>query len=205
MSISHRISIRWLPTPASEPHSVLVLTSPERRYVDLRLTLSPSGNTESLYWGFAGQSFYPTPNSGRWEHFIDSRSDEPGCDEGSLEVLKNGDVLEKGRMVDFEEPEKGVREYEEVWRDEVLDKDKRVAIVLDTQDGRMVRVGGWVQAVLKSREGFAAGRWKEGEKIWAVGKELILEEIWENEKELVLGEEIEREGVVWKVVERAVW
>jgi hypothetical protein len=36
-SISIRRSIRWLPGEASEPTSTMVLTSPERRFVDLRI------------------------------------------------------------------------------------------------------------------------------------------------------------------------
>lgn len=36
-SISIRKFIRWLPDEASEPTSTLVLTSPQRRYVDLRI------------------------------------------------------------------------------------------------------------------------------------------------------------------------
>lgn len=36
-SISIRKSIRWLPDAAREPTSTLVLTSPEKRYVDVRI------------------------------------------------------------------------------------------------------------------------------------------------------------------------
>lgn len=37
MSISIRISIRWLPDEASEPTTTVVLTSPKRRFVDIRI------------------------------------------------------------------------------------------------------------------------------------------------------------------------
>lgn len=37
--ISFRKFIRWLPEEASEPTSTLVLTSPERRFVDIRVLL----------------------------------------------------------------------------------------------------------------------------------------------------------------------
>ena len=37
--ISLRRHIRWLPAPASEPTSTIVLTSPERRFVDIRVLL----------------------------------------------------------------------------------------------------------------------------------------------------------------------
>lgn len=43
-SISIREHIRWLPDPASEPTSTVVLTSPGRRFVDLRV-LRPEGDT----------------------------------------------------------------------------------------------------------------------------------------------------------------
>jgi hypothetical protein len=43
-SISFRKFIRWLPEEASEPTSTLVLTSPEKRFVDLRVLLSDGSN-----------------------------------------------------------------------------------------------------------------------------------------------------------------
>lgn len=45
-SISIRESIRWLPDPASEPTSTLVLTSAQRRFVDLRIYKPASATTE---------------------------------------------------------------------------------------------------------------------------------------------------------------
>jgi hypothetical protein len=44
-SISIRKSIRWLPDEASEPTSTIVLTSPQRRFVDLRI-LGPAPHLE---------------------------------------------------------------------------------------------------------------------------------------------------------------
>lgn len=41
-SLSFRKFIRWLPDEASEPTSTLVLTSPEKRFVDIRVLL-PDG------------------------------------------------------------------------------------------------------------------------------------------------------------------
>lgn len=41
-SISFRKFIRWVPEEASEPTSTLVLTSPEKRFVDIRVLL-PDG------------------------------------------------------------------------------------------------------------------------------------------------------------------
>jgi hypothetical protein len=44
-SISIREHIRWFPDAASEPTSTIVLTSPERRFVDIRI-LQDFGDVE---------------------------------------------------------------------------------------------------------------------------------------------------------------
>lgn len=46
MGISIREFIRWLPQEASEPTSTIVLTSPERRFVDIRV-VRPESATEA--------------------------------------------------------------------------------------------------------------------------------------------------------------
>lgn len=43
-SISFRKFIRWVPDEAGEPTSTLVLTSPEKRFVDIRVLL-PDGKS----------------------------------------------------------------------------------------------------------------------------------------------------------------
>lgn len=43
-SVSFREFIRWVPDEASEPTSTLVVTSPERRFVDLRILLTSDEN-----------------------------------------------------------------------------------------------------------------------------------------------------------------
>lgn len=45
-SISVREFIRWLPQEASEPTSTIVVTSPERRFVDIRV-IRPEGAPEN--------------------------------------------------------------------------------------------------------------------------------------------------------------
>ncbi|KAI1495608.1 hypothetical protein F5X99DRAFT_402938 [Biscogniauxia marginata] len=130
-SISIRESIRWLPEPASEPTSTVVLTSPGRRFVDVRL-LRPSpdkgaiGETEGelpisrLDWAFAGYSHSETRNGTKhcfWRHFVDSRSGDPDevTDEGDMFPREDGLTLETGRMVN---PATGREtDYEEVWAD----------------------------------------------------------------------------------------
>lgn len=45
-TVSHRKYIRWHPDEASEPTSTLVLTSPQNRFVDLRILLPPDGSAK---------------------------------------------------------------------------------------------------------------------------------------------------------------
>lgn len=45
-TVSHRKYIKWHPDEASEPTSTLVLTSPENRFVDLRILLPPDGSRQ---------------------------------------------------------------------------------------------------------------------------------------------------------------
>ena len=163
-----------------------------RRFVDLRLTPGSgsgsggAGGASRLYWGFAGTSWSPTPTSGRWEHEIDSRAadgHDPVVDEGSLEVLENGDVLERGQMVDPDRPALGCCDYEELWRDEVLaGAGQRVSIVLETADGIVVRVGRWCQGILK-KEAREAMEEEEEEEEEERGGRMDEEKKKEEEKE----------------------
>ena len=88
-------------------------------------------------------------------------------------TLPDGDVLEKGFNIREED---GTREdYEELWSDEDVrpvgrDK-KRECVVMKLDDevdtgrkGMIVRVGGWVQGILRERDrkgqSFTVERWK---------------------------------------------
>ncbi|KAK2044030.1 hypothetical protein LZ31DRAFT_554721 [Colletotrichum somersetense] len=133
-SISFREHIRWIPDEASEPTSTVVLTSPQRRFVDLRILKSPpppadnaptTHGIERLEWGIAGTSSSSLRDGrdgiqvrhSRWEHWIDSRTTEPenAADEGDMYEQPGGLTLEKGRMVN---PATGAEtDYEELWRD----------------------------------------------------------------------------------------
>ncbi|KAL0936985.1 uncharacterized protein CTRU02_209201 [Colletotrichum truncatum] len=132
-SVSFREHIRWVPDEASEPTSTIVLTSPQRRFVDLRILKSgPTTEgaakehyTDGLEWGIAGtssSSLIPDGKGGeirhsRWEHWIDSRTTEPekAGDEGDMYPQEGDLTLEKGRMVN---PATGKEcDYEELWRD----------------------------------------------------------------------------------------
>jgi len=76
-------------------------------------------------WVFAGEAHRHEGGRASWDHWIDSRTDEPAEDAGVMSRLSNGDALERGAMLNDD----GVKEaYEEVWRDESVDPE--VAIVL---------------------------------------------------------------------------
>ncbi|KAK4460560.1 protein HRI1 [Cladorrhinum samala] len=137
--ISIRESIRWLPDPASEPTSTVVLTSPQRRYVDIRI-LKPRNEDYNpaiiplsrLDWAIAGTSSSSDGQTDsatgekyshcEWRHWIDSRTLDVtnATDEGDNYSVP-GDpslTLEKGRMLN---PATGVvTDYEEVWRSEEI-------------------------------------------------------------------------------------
>ncbi|KAI5783613.1 hypothetical protein EDC01DRAFT_785277 [Geopyxis carbonaria] len=130
MTISFRESLRWLPSPASEPTLTLVLTTPWSHYLDLRL-LPPSPPSTSpttfqtplppsttLYWGHAGTAAPSASNplATTWRHTLDTRQPVPAVESGINTVLPDGRVLETGAMVDFDDGR--CKEYEEVWRDE---------------------------------------------------------------------------------------
>jgi hypothetical protein len=177
-SISRRISIRFLPSPPSEPTNTLVLTAGiptssqcSNFFVDFRpLSASPS----ECEWAFAGYKVQPHPNKSRWIHLIDSRGaeweGEHGIeDSGVFETLPNGDELERGEMLN---PVSGkVGPYEEVWRDEPLPPNLQVTVALTETDGGVkgvvVRMGQWLQGILRispdevvaSRYWWAAGDW----------------------------------------------
>ncbi|GAB1319714.1 hypothetical protein MFIFM68171_09924 [Madurella fahalii] len=140
--ISVREHIRWLPNEPSEPTSTIVLTSPERRFVDIRI-LKPTSTEDTsdgilplsrLDWAIAGtssSSWLATSDCGpgervkhsKWHHWIDSRTRD------AEHIIDEGDVfdhpsdtsltLEKGRMVN---PDTGAEaDYEEMWRSEPIE------------------------------------------------------------------------------------
>ncbi|KAH0559921.1 hypothetical protein GP486_003559 [Trichoglossum hirsutum] len=170
-TISKRRSIRWLPDEAIEPTSTLVLTSHRQHFVDLRIfkPLGPGepelpnegGPFTRLEWAFSGVAKVTSNSQGRshteWSHEVDSRSGDPGKDEGDLFPQQDGSTLEIGKMIN---PATGkMTDYEEVWEDlevEVTGDDThRLSIVIGTVDGaggirgKIVRVGRWCQGITK--------------------------------------------------------
>ncbi|KAJ0108027.1 hypothetical protein J7T55_008163 [Diaporthe amygdali] len=140
-SISIRKHIRWGAEPPSEPTSTLVLTSPGRRFVDIRVLTTASAGldldshlghesfgslaTDRLDWAFAGTSSSTKatrPDGSEathsvFNHWVDSRTTEPQLvrDEGDMVPCPGGLALEVGSMVN---PATGIlTAYEELWYD----------------------------------------------------------------------------------------
>lgn len=163
-----------------------MLTSKDSYFVDVRLLLdklegakATGTHTEaSMEWAFAGRS-HTTPSKAHgkdseklshtvWDHWIDSRSNDPGIDEGDMWVQDDGDVLERGKSKDAVTGQE--IEYEELWHDlEVVPlgkKHNRSSLVLRVDDpekslkGMAVKVGGWCQAILKVGDALTVERWE---------------------------------------------
>ena len=133
---------------------------------------------ECIDWAFAGRS-HTTPQGGRkdgmiqlshtiWEHWIDSKSNNPGPDEGDMLVQENGDVLERGKQ---KHPVTGAEtEYEELWHDLEVDafgkKQNRSSLVLRAEQpesdvrGMAIKIGGWCQGILKAGDALTVERWE---------------------------------------------
>lgn len=103
-----------------------------------------------------------------WDHWIDSRSNNPDSDEGDMWVQPNGDILEKGKNKD---PVTGQEtEYEELWRDLHVEafgkKDNRSSLVIRADDpernakGMAIKIGGWCEGILKMENELTVERWE---------------------------------------------
>lgn len=186
-STSHRVSIKWPPAPPSEPTSTLVLTSAKKTFVDVRLLLPtafpslPSASDipegSSVYWAFSGTSKHdPITGSATWRHSVDSRHPDTTdvVDSGTFETLPNGDVLEKGTMVDFED--RLLKDYEEVWRDDDITKGTECVVLKCMNDsgsqeiGAVVRIGDWCQGILRQGEDVTVERWRKARSVFRTGK-----------------------------------
>lgn len=155
-----------LPTTLFEPTSTLVLTSPNKTFVDLRFykPLKPTdtplpnrGERERLEWGFAGSSAskgiqdpYAQPGEDKWEgvtyskwtQFVDSRfpvgSKDIPIDEGIMYPISKDSTLEFGHM--YHPSVEGVRTHEEMWFDPAVtstsENGKKECVVLRCQDDK---------------------------------------------------------------------
>ncbi|GAA5885549.1 hypothetical protein JCM6882_007463 [Rhodosporidiobolus microsporus] len=154
---STRVSLRWPPLPANEDCHVLVLSGRSGFFLDVRVKrddgstqVAAGGVAEPVVgWATAGwKELLPSevgeehPRA-RFTAVIDSRSpafssssskpppaEDSPPDEGSFETLPNGDVLERGEMLNSATGQ--VQPYEEVWR--------RLPLVNRSEEGERVRV-----------------------------------------------------------------
>ncbi|KAJ2981333.1 hypothetical protein NUW58_g6717 [Xylaria curta] len=166
MSISIRDSIRWLPDAASEPTSTVVLTSPEHRFVDIRVIKDVEDPRTSLDWAFAG---------------VSSSEDD-------------GRTLETGRMVNPATGQ--LTDYEEIWTDieaeavpEANQKSENLikgpggcCVVVELKDeereerGIAICLGRHFQGVVRAGERFTAERWLWDDGEWKC--EYRVGELW---------------------------
>ncbi|KAE8154563.1 hypothetical protein BDV25DRAFT_135733 [Aspergillus avenaceus] len=112
--VSTRISLRWLPEPASETTDTLVM-SVKGWYVDLRV----DKNSGQIDWAIAGQRVVDSQELRRvqFTHELDSHNSFDAVDCGTFTTLANGDDLETGSMPRPDVPGAPMTEYEEVWRE----------------------------------------------------------------------------------------
>lgn len=225
-NISVRRHIRWIPASASEPTSTIVLTSPGRHFVDIRILVGPGPEAGRLDWAFAGSS-----NSERaqeagvrhavWRHWVDSSTADAATVRDEAEVREavddSGTELETGRMVN---PATGLEaDYEETWVSveavgtgshsgssppcavvRVCDDERQVR-------GMVVRVGQFCQGILRVGDAVTAERWEwRSDGGWALsarfGEErLPVEMLLEDMKGLVVGGIIEDSGRSWDILE----
>ena len=228
-----------VPEKAEEPTSTIVLTSQTSHFVDVRIYIdgfeklksNRSGNIASsiLEWAFAGKSStvqrsleneIDKPQHSVWEHWIDSKSDNPSVDEGDMWPQANGDVLERGTQ---RHPVTGLEcEYEELWRDlevEVVGEEKQcVSIVLKTEDtaavikGLVVRVGSWCQGILKVGSKFTIERWEWSSKGSEIPKWSRVVKIGDGAlpcistfNNVVNNSLVQSGNLQWKVIEKFTW
>ncbi|CAK7231242.1 hypothetical protein SEUCBS140593_007860 [Sporothrix eucalyptigena] len=170
-SISIRQSIAWLPAPHSEPTSTVVLTSPGRWYVDVRILLSKDGaflGDSELEWALAGTSESTAVTSGVsdcvWRHWVDSRHEDADTqvDRGRNTDQADGSVLETGAMVN---PATGhIQNYEEVWQDTDVPADSRCVVLqheAGPDRGLTIVLGGYCQGILRAKDGVTVERWEQ--------------------------------------------
>ncbi|KAG9667155.1 hypothetical protein KCU99_g9090, partial [Aureobasidium melanogenum] len=178
-----------------ESTSTLVLTGSRGHFVDIRIFCNPreslpneGGPSSLLDWGIAGKSTStvidgpsldhpsnpppPTDGSSRsvchttFSHWIDSRTDTPGPDQGDMYPQPNNTTLELGAM--YNPLTNSEQAYEELWVDYSASaiQDTRWSVVIDLDDpdhnakGRVVRVGEHCQGILKVGEHVTVERWR---------------------------------------------
>lgn len=213
-----------------EESSVVALTLPSGRYVDIRFQL----NTEKAasivkddFHGFpgyatAGMSFTHMPQGTetctayestihvQWEHSIDSSRtfDTDGAD---MYLLSNGDTMEIGFMMLRGE----WKMFKEYWVDGATEPNPPyVAMELmpsdgdDSEKGMVIRIGNYCQGILQNTSQLWVERWQtDSNGDWKIdgrstsSGEAALPCQWSVAEGRKMGDSIELGGRLWKVVE----
>lgn len=211
-----------------EESSVVALTVPSGRYVDIRFQLNEEGSGSGIKksndfpgYATAGMSFtrmpqgtetclaYESTINVQWEHSIDSSKtfDTDGAD---MYLLSNGDTMEIGyMMLDGE-----WKMFKEYWIDGTAPNPSYVAMELNysvndpSEKGMAIRVGGYCQGILQNNSRLWVERWQiDSTGGWkmdsrsVVTEDTVLPCQWSTAEERKLGDTIELAGRVWKVVE----
>ena len=210
--------------------STIVLTTPLGNFVDVRVLrpISPAStgvtSPSNLEWAFAGTSSSTSTTNTKpahtvWKHWVDSQCPNADVkeviDEGDMFSQENGEVLESGRMIN---PASGRDEaYEECWADVDLPEGDNTGWVVrlqgegDRTRGIVVRVGRWMQGVLKNDDECSVGRWRydssdkvANSRTWDVLvmiRNLELPEKLFGQGRLDLGEKMVGKNGVWECIE----
>ncbi|KAM3074987.1 holocytochrome c synthase [Clarireedia jacksonii] len=133
-------------------------------------------------------------------------------------IAGTNQVLEKGAMVN---PESGkIEDYEELWEDldiqKVGNEKSWVSWVLRTRSkgeekGMVIRIGKWIQGVLRSGDEFSVGQWKwESGKGWqrvlSIGSGLDLSEELFGEQDISVGDTFKSDkGLEWECESVHIW
>lgn len=223
-NISIRKHIRWIPAPASEPTSTVVLTSPGRRFVDVRILQGPGSEKGQLDWAFAGtSSSQPAQEPGFrravWKHWVDSSTADAETVRDEAEVRDAGDAvgteLEAGRMVNPATGEEA--DYEEAWvsvEPVATESEGEAACAVlrtfndeDRVRGMVVRVGHICQGILRVGDAVTVERWEwNRESGWTLlarfgdGK-LPVQALIGYARFLTVDGLVENGGRTWRVVE----
>lgn len=181
--VSTRRGIAWGLNPRGEDSSVLVLTSPDRHYVDIRFSLDGEP-TAGSFWAFAGNVTYtalpgvgedsPVGIRGEWDHPIDSMGNTESVDKADLFTLENGDQIEIGLM---ENPDTGRDDrFMEYWTSptSTRDSDHDMYVVAKLEEkgrtvGMVIRVGIYAQGIRQmtgSSTAVVVERWSRATGEW---------------------------------------
>lgn len=206
-----------------------MLTSRTSNYVDVRIYKDEHQKAQDesiLEWAFAGKSYttqrsiddgVSKPQHSVWEHWIDSKSDNPSVDEGDMWPQANGDVLERGTQ---KHPVTGLdSEYEELWAEldvEVVGNEKsRISVVLKTEvgdkiaRGLVVRVGRWCQGILQTGDKLTIERWQWLNSEWnrtvKIGDGVLPCDATFTDRTLSEEDLVRSGDLLWKVVENFHW